>query len=240
MSQQDCLGHSFNHSLNKTNSATLINEIYKGKFVSPNVVNLSRRNLTSNKISLLSKGLKFVPTSRGINKALIKEELEAYNRKLRLMWHFRNGESEFSYDPFKKKSKFDPKRKDAAIELNLSRLEEEISSLDYKVRYSNLTTGERDAVYSLKNSHSITVREADKGSAVVAGDREDYFKEAKNQLDDRNVYKELKRDVEGLLEKIIKTVLKKGFTMCEGDLLHPTQDIIWKIFQPSLSFTLNL
>ena len=143
MSQQDCLGHSSNHGLNKTNSVTIVNERYKGKFVSPNVVNLSCRNLTSNEISLLSKGLKFVPTPRGINKGLIKEELEAYGRKLRLMWHFHNDEREFSYDPFKKKSKFDPKRKDAAIELYLSHLQEEISSLDYKVWYSNLIKGER-------------------------------------------------------------------------------------------------
>ena len=27
------------------------------------------------------------------------------------MWHFRNDERELSYDLFKKKSKFDPKRK---------------------------------------------------------------------------------------------------------------------------------
>ena len=60
------------------------------------------------------------------------------------MWHFRSDEREFSYDCFKEKSKFDPKRKDAAtIELYLSCLEEEISSLDYKVGYSNLTKGER-------------------------------------------------------------------------------------------------
>ena len=85
------------------------------------------------------------------------------------MWHFRNDERELSYDPFKKKSKFDPKRKDAAIGLYLSRLEEEISSLDYKVGYSNLTKGERDAIYSLKNDSSIIIKETDKGSAVVSG-----------------------------------------------------------------------
>ena len=120
MSQQDCLGHSPNHGLNKTNSATLVNEIYKGEFFSLNVVNLFRRNLTSNEIFLLSKGLKFVPTPRGIHKTLTKDELEACDKKLSLMWHFRNDEREFSYDPFKKKSKFDPKRKDATIELYLS------------------------------------------------------------------------------------------------------------------------
>ena len=32
-----------------------------------------------------SKGLKFVPTTRGIDKALTKEELKGYGRKLRLM-----------------------------------------------------------------------------------------------------------------------------------------------------------
>ena len=84
---------------------------------------MSRLTLTSNATSRRSKGLKFVPTPRGINKAIIKEELEAYARKPRLMWHFRNDERVFSYDPFKKKSKFDCKRKDAAIELDLSRLE---------------------------------------------------------------------------------------------------------------------
>ena len=86
------------------------------------------------------------------------------------MWHFRNDEREFSYDSFEKKSKFDPKRKDTAIELYLSRLQEEISSLDYKVKYSNLTKGERDVV-SLKNDNSVIIKEADKGSAVVVWDR---------------------------------------------------------------------
>ena len=49
-------------------------------------------------------------------------------------------------------TKFDPKRKDATIELYVSRFEEEISSLAYKVGYSNLTKGERDVVYSLKTT----------------------------------------------------------------------------------------
>ena len=69
------------------------------------------------------------------------------------MWHFCNDEREFSHDPFMKK--FDPERKDASIKLYLSRLEEEISSLDYKVGYSNLTVRKRDAVYLLKNDNSI-------------------------------------------------------------------------------------
>ena len=83
MSQKDYSWHSSDHDFNKTNSATLVNERLKGKFVNPNVFNLSMCNLTNNGISLLSKGLKFVLTPMGINKAVIKEELETYGRKLR-------------------------------------------------------------------------------------------------------------------------------------------------------------
>ena len=61
----------------------------------------------------------------------------------------------------------------------------------------------------MKNDNSVIIKEADKGSAVVVWDRDDYLREAKNQLNDKNVYKELTGDVEGPLEKIIKTVLKK-------------------------------
>ena len=58
-------------------------------------MNLSKGKLTKTEISLLSKGLKFVPTSNHINKAKRKMELEAYGRILRLKWHFQNDEKEF-------------------------------------------------------------------------------------------------------------------------------------------------
>ena len=82
---------------------------------SPNVINLSKRNLTKNDISLLSKGLQFVPTPKHFNKALLREELENFGRKLRLKWFFYNYEHQFNINPFKQKSKFNPCKNDAAI-----------------------------------------------------------------------------------------------------------------------------
>ena len=200
-----------NHpSLEKpSNAATLLDGRYEGKFVSPNVINLSKRHLSKEKISLLSKGLKFIPTPKHINKARIREELETYGRKLRLMWHYRNQEREIIINPFKKKSKFNPKRKDAAIEIYLSRLEEEIFALDKKLSYSNLTKQEKHALYSLRDDTSIIIKEADKGSGIVVWDREDYLAEARTQLKDKDVYQELKGNIVGPLEKIIKSVLRK-------------------------------
>ena len=189
---------------------------------SPNVINLSKRNLSDAEISLLSKGLKFVPTPSSVNKARIKEELEIFCRKLRLKWHFRNDEREITINPFQKKSKFTPKRSDAAIEIYLSRLEEEILNIDTRLNYSNLNKEERKALYSLRDHTSIIIKEADKGSGIVVWDRDDYLEEAKKQLDGKEVYKKVNGEVEGPLIKLIKGVL--GNVRKRGDISDKTLD----------------
>ena len=85
------------------NSATIRNNRYERKFVSVNIINLSNSHLSKDEVSLLSKGLKFVPTPKYINKAKIKEEIDVYSRKLRLMCHFLNDHREFDVNLFKKK-----------------------------------------------------------------------------------------------------------------------------------------
>ena len=50
----------------------------KGKFVNKNVINLSKRNLTQNEISLLSKGVNFVPTCNKVYVARLKLEFEQF------------------------------------------------------------------------------------------------------------------------------------------------------------------
>ena len=88
-------------------------------------------------------------------------------------------------------------------------MEEEIFSLDKKLSYSNLAKEERHALYSLRDNTSIIIKEADKGSGIVVWDREDYLTEARIQLKDKDVYQELKGNIEGPIEKIIKSVLRK-------------------------------
>ena len=202
-SDKETLEKTCNHpSLEKpSNAATLLDGRYEGILVSPNVINVSKRHLSKGEISLLSKGLKFIPTPKHINKALIKEEIETYGRKLRLMWHYRNEEREITINPFKKKSKFNPKRKDTSIEIYLSCLEEEMFSLNKKLSYSNLTKEERQAIYSLRDDTSIIIKEADKGFGIVVWDREDYLTEARTQLKEKHVYQELRRLLKVFYEK---------------------------------------
>ena len=53
---------------------------------------------------------------------------------------------------------------------------------------------------------------ADKGSAVVVWDREDYIKEAENQLGDTNLYEEVPNDAKPLMNILntLENIRKRG------------------------------
>ena len=163
------------NNFKENNIASQIGVRLEGKFVSKNVINLSRRNLSASEILFLSKGLKFVPTANKIERAKLKTELEEYERKLRLVWHFRNDEQSFAADNFRCKSSFNPRNKDVIIETHLSCLEERLLVISSK-RFNNLTKEEREALYSLKDDPSIIIKGANKGFVVVVWDREDYLR----------------------------------------------------------------
>ena len=149
-------------------------------------------------------------------------ELEAFGRMLRLKWHFRNKNKDIHRDMFRPKSKFNPRNKDAAIELYLSRLREKLMKVEVpKDKFSNLTNSERKALYDLKNDKSIVIKSADKGSAVVAWDREDYIKEAEKQLGHEEVYEEVSNDAAPLLKTINGVIAK---IRKRGDLKRDTLD----------------
>ena len=202
--------------------ALLLENRLKGNFVSKNVVNLFKRNLNDAEISLLSKRLDFIPTCNNIDKAKLKMELEAFRRMLRLKWHFRKENKDIHRDMFKPKSKFNPRNKDAAIELYLSSLEEKLMKVEVpKDKFNNLTNSEQKALYDLKNDKSIVIKSADKGSAVVVWDREDYIKEPEKQLGDEEVYEDVSDDAAPLLKAINGVIAK---IRKRGDLKRDTLD----------------
>ena len=88
-------------------------------------------------------------------------------------------------------------------------MEDEILAIDTKLSYSNLTRDERQALRSLKEDTSIVIKEADKGSAVVVWDREDYLQEAEKQLGDNETYEEIFGDCVSPLIRVVKQALSK-------------------------------
>ena len=90
-----------------------------------------------------------------------------------------------------------------------------------KDKFNNLTNSERKALCDLKNDKSIVIESADKGSAVVVWDREDYIKEAEKQLGDEEVYEEVSNDAAPLLKTINGVIAK---IRKRGDLKRDTLD----------------
>ena len=85
-------------------------------------------------------------------------------------------------------------------------------------------------MYSLKNDNTIVIKGADKGSGVVVWDREDYLKEAHNQLSNEEVYEEVKNDL-STLESTIFAALNK--VRDRGDL---SADNLEYFFNKDLKF----
>ena len=173
--------------------------------------NLSKRILSEAEISVLSKGLKFSPTPKELDRSQLKQDLEEYGRRLRLRWFFREEESDREIPGgFKVPSKFNPKNVDAAIEIYLSVLEEKLLAVKAEgSNFSNLSTQEQEAIRNLQSDDSIVIKPADKGSGVVVWDRNDYLLEAEKQLSDKEVYEQCDGDPLPNLQKMISKELHK-------------------------------
>ena len=180
----------------------------EGQFVDNKVINLSQRTLSQHEISVLSKGLKFVATPKEIDYSQVKIDLENFGRRLRLKWFFKENDDFSEVPAFRPKSKSNPRNKDVAIEVFLSKLEDELMKISPEgCNYSNLTREERVALNNLKLDRTIIIKEADKGSGVVVWDREDYISEAENQLRDPGVYQKLDNDPSALVQRVVNDAI---------------------------------
>ena len=73
--------------------------------------------------------------------------------------------------------------------------------------------GERGALFDLKNVKTIVIKGADKGSAVVVWDRDDYIQEAGKQLGDKKIYEEVSTDPQPLINtirRVVEKIRKRG------------------------------
>ena len=85
--------------------------------------------------------------------------------------------------------------RDTQLEMFLAELEEEIIKIDEAGQnYPNLTKDEREALHDLMYDKNIVFKPADKGSAIVIWDKQDYLKECELQLGNKSAYEEVKRD----------------------------------------------
>ena len=166
------------------------------------VVNLSSYKLNDIELSLLSKGLTFVCTPGPPDMGVIFEDLEKFHRsikrKIAIGKLSLNTEkvsptaptttNPFQHQSFKNPSNWNPPGPPILEYMcfqNENSLQNQPPS---EHKRANLRKPEFEALKSLRSNKDIVIKKADKGSAVVIQNRNDYIQEGLRQLNDQNFY----------------------------------------------------
>jgi hypothetical protein len=196
------------------------------------VLNLSQQVLTTDQISVLSKGLNFCPTPQAPNPGDYKIDLDSLHRRLRLRARFHDEESD-DFDPgmdvdpsdafqnrkFRLKSSYNPTGPPALEAMILLNEHNFNNRPMFKApREKNLTPGEFQALRELKTMNHIVLKKADKGSAVVVMDKDIYIAEAHRQLQNPNFYKKVENDLTEKHRSEVQTYIDKMYTDGELDI----------------------
>ena len=175
--------------------------------------------MTPPQLTLLNKGLTFIPT-KGSNKNIIEQtrwDLQLYHRKIKLAAYFQNTD-DTTPPPFTPKSDWTPPCGKLPPEITtLIKTDVKYVDTKFQVTYAqpNLHREEAAALKELKDNKRIIIKPADKGSAVVILDREQYLWEGYRQLEDKHYYLKLTKpiytDTKPIIEKIVQTLQDKKF-----------------------------
>lgn len=184
-----------------------------------NIFNLSKTfYLTEAQERLLNKGLTFIPTPRVTNLGELRGDVHAYNRQLKIRDYFQytNGIAQVK---FMDKSKWEPQIEH--ISSPIKRLIQHNNKLingltrSHNTQLDNLTPEERRALIELKNNSDIVIKPADKGSAIVIMDKQQYLLEAHRQLQNSNHYvpltHSLQHHTQTLVIPILQNLKRKGY-----------------------------
>lgn len=177
-------------------------------------VNLSERCFSDSEVSLLDKGLTYIPTMKFIPLRDILACQERNLRNLKLRDFFANCDRDFNPDLFEnkfldrsvwtppfellsssaQKAYFDicDLTSDLLNARIVHRLDKPFVHLTGLVT-DNLSLDERHALHCLKHDNSIIIKPADKGGAVVIMDKVSYCSEAHRQLYNAKYYTRIER-----------------------------------------------
>lgn len=176
------------------------------------MVNLSSLNISDSDVSLLDKGISFIPTPKLLPISTIIQNKNRLIRNIRIKYAFTHDNR--PYDPklktFIDKSNWSPPddllhRRGTLhttlntvhnIELATATVLDNLKIDKHQKNFylnnkNNLSEAEFTSLDKLKKNSDITIKPADKGGALVIMDTSNYLKEAYNQLDDLNYYRKM-------------------------------------------------
>ena len=163
------------------------------------VTNLSQHHLTEGQITLLSRGLKFIPDRHKVDKLKLLADLAEWERRMRLKEFFYTEGTEpqtkqDEKDPLEKfkvpkKSSFTPnKGRDMWLDMYVEMVKTDIINSLKKLGKLNISPEENDAFLSLLHNDDIVIRPADKGSGIVVLDKVKYVESLQEEMEESDSY----------------------------------------------------
>lgn len=178
------------------------------------VTNLSRHKLTEAQLSLLERGLKFIPSKHRVDKVKLLADLSEWERRMRLaeFFHGEDGENmpRKEDDKFrvKKKSTFTPPSgRDKSLDLYIELVKEDVIANLKRSSKLNVTREENSAFYELLHDKDIVIRPADKGSGIVVVDKDSYVQSLQKEMDDSDSYEATGNDQTEEIQKKVKRLV---------------------------------
>ena len=156
------------------------------------IKNLSNRKLTDAKISLISRGLKFMPVNKSINRNKIRRQVvrDLENRP-KYMFHGKNRD----VHPFYVKSDWNPPVQPLeALESYLEEVKSKLAEIEINLK-NNLSRKEHEALTELKQNTDINLKKGGRGSTIVVMNKTDKIREGQIQIDDKHDHRPLSEPV---------------------------------------------
>ena len=180
------------------------------------VINLSKTHFGPSEYDLLEKGLNFIPTPKYITKTPILEAATKFARRLKLAYHFRNSSYRVQ-QKFIPTSTWSPKDENMPKEIleTIEKINSDLSDLTIPYHRNNLNVAEIAALKNIRKTPDIIIKPADKGSATVILDKQNYINEGYRQLGDNRYYEKIQNPIfleTGLkVNEILLDLLSKKF-----------------------------
>ena len=163
-------------------------------------------------MSVLNKGLTFVPINYKFNKNTLQSEVKNFERRLQLHNFFenikmrKNKQQQFNTNtktnsnetqsriPFTKNPNFWPTPLNDKINIFCHNLKIDLYEMTKPSYKDNLTKKERLALKDIRSDTTITIKKGDKGAGIVIMNTQDYLDKVDKQLTDTNTYLKVQTD----------------------------------------------
>ena len=196
-------------------------------------MNLSDEVLNVDELSILAKGLKFIPAPHEIDKDKINENVNEFDRKIKLSYFWADREMNNKFDEnyvksqFTEKSTWNPPAHTIPQKVHdiVSELKNEVNSLTTTRDKPNLTFRQCNALKNLKLKKHLIIKPADKGSACVIMNKVDYILEAERQLNNETFYKKIDEPIFPETSKKYDKILT---SLLNQKILYPNEVIYFR------------